>query len=1035
MIILEKNWKLCYYVDVIKNYLLNFITMLHIIAQYKQLFISFVMNTETWSHEWISASNAAEKKEGITDQNIKLDKYNDFIMNFDIKKDQNDKSKVLDLQTKLNDLNIKGENWENLVVDWIFWKNTLSAIEVAKWILIKHSFEKKPVLIETQRETQDLSQALPEEKPLTTVKLEEPKQNDEPVKTKEVTDSNLKWLWITWYKAIDWKELRWLVNSKSLDKILLWSWKDISTLFSKISEIAANNNLVTKVNKDWKKENVYSLTPLNISELKKEFIKNWYKARTSLIDWGFWWEEMGALFQILENVIKTQKLIPTLGLEDKRKIVMDYNADWALDNLVHFNVKEKQFFDAVKDEKQFSNLLANLGYNWDDDFNKQFGENYFAAREEFKTRLGSILSIKPPIDPSEMLNSTNWVREYSQLMTEINNQVSEVVDNHDRLEWFSKETKELVKLDTIWVIVWSSFWAWVSFDIKGLTNKLLDNAFIWYVAGVPWIGISRHIIKTKNGWFELGVWVVNLVPFVYSSATLVEWELDEENFKKLFPEELDAATDVVVWGAASAVLQSVMLNVKRVDEKTKEWIDLAKEKMSNVLDNVFKNIKDWKSFEKSDFSSEKSNKIIYERLSDLYNNSWLDIEFIKEGTINNYERVLYENADGLNFAWIWLWLAFVSWYMPIPMILVHWVYNSTEWNEVEPITIEQLKTILGKKSEEKKSENIDKWNIVQSSIEKFNDLNLKQFERGFSYKTRYNKWAHDFMEPSNTLDIRWEWLKRLASSAESLRINVWLPDFLQTINENDIEKKWIIVSTLTQYMKKANYFDNGSIESWNTKTEEFVDIDRKRRWNFDTMFGFSLQEEANEYYRQILEWKWNISKTEIMWLWFDAAASISVEWKKVSWVDTLYTKLDILLVDGKPLLIPINNKEKIDAFTKTLEKLNIYWTADDKAKLIEWIKSWDIELYFYKDSNWFDDRILLIKKGTPLMSAWSIQVFQQTFSSVEVWLWAGLRTEKKDWGNWNNWDNWDNWDNWSWTSTWWSWNADNTADWWGGESF
>jgi hypothetical protein len=34
-----------------------------------------------------------------------------------------------------------------------------------------------------------------------------------------------------------------------------------------------------------------------------------------------------------------------------------------------------------------------------EDFNRQFGENYFAARKEFKTRLANILDNKLNINP------------------------------------------------------------------------------------------------------------------------------------------------------------------------------------------------------------------------------------------------------------------------------------------------------------------------------------------------------------------------------------------------------------------------------------------------------------------------------------------------------------------------------------------------------------------------------------------------------------------------------------------------------------
>jgi len=47
-------------------------------------------------------------------------------------------------------------------------------------------------------------------------------------------------------------------------------------------------------------------------------------------------------------------------------------------------------------------------------------------------------------------------------------------------------------------------------------------------------------------------------------------------------------------------------------------------------------------------------------------------------------------------------------------------------------------------------------------------------------------------------------------------------------------------------------------------------------------------------------------------------------------MDTLYTNLSILAIDGKPLLIPITDKSKIDAFK---EKIKSSKNVSDDVKL------------------------------------------------------------------------------------------------------
>ncbi|MDA3779972.1 MAG: hypothetical protein PF487_07120 [Bacteroidales bacterium] len=53
------------------------------------------------------SSSAVENNEFIATQNSKLDMHNDFIMNFDVKEDQKDRTKVSNLQEKLRDIDVK----------------------------------------------------------------------------------------------------------------------------------------------------------------------------------------------------------------------------------------------------------------------------------------------------------------------------------------------------------------------------------------------------------------------------------------------------------------------------------------------------------------------------------------------------------------------------------------------------------------------------------------------------------------------------------------------------------------------------------------------------------------------------------------------------------------------------------------------------------------------------------------------------------------------------------------------------------------
>ena len=120
-------------------------------------------------------------------------------------------------------------------------------------------------------------------------------------------------------------------------------------------------------------------------------------------------------------------------------------------------------------------------------------------------------------------------------------------------------------------------------------------------------------------------------------------------------------------------------------------------------------------------------------------------------------------------------------------------------------------------------------------------------------------------------------------------------------------------------------------------------------------------------------------------------------------MDTLYTNLSILTVDGQPLLIPITDKAKIEAFKEKI-KSSKNVSEDVKASLIAWIDNGSVELNFYKDPEGFDDRILpIIKKTTPgdkpgkpgkTPDSPVIEVFQPEHSTVKVV--GGYAWEKRE---------------------------------------
>ncbi|MFK7780282.1 MAG: hypothetical protein QM490_03965, partial [Candidatus Gracilibacteria bacterium] len=625
------------------------------------------MNTEAGKHEGMSALTSLENTELTQQQVSDLQMHKEFIENFDMDLDSKDNIKIGLLQSKLNKLGIKDYEGQALSEDTMWGDKTASALEKAKNLLNKYQTEKNPVLLKSQEKTQGLSEELPEEKPKTTVVLEQI------IKTKEKTDSTLEG---TFSNKIDGSELRGLINSNSLNELLL-SGENIKTLFSDLSNIAKNNNLDTETNEKGEKIEIYDFTPFNISELKTEFRKYGYEA-----DGFFGGEEMGALFQILENVVETQKSIPDLNIKDKIGILLDYNADGALDDNVHFYTKEIELFNEIKDETEFSNLLTNLGYNGVEDFNKQFGDNYFVARENFKTRLANILDNRLNINPVELLESktavTEKVKAYNDAIDAI-----EGNEKYKEIQLMDKDLANKIKFEGAGLILGATEGGAVSFNISEVTNQIIDSIQFGVINGTLGFSFNKKLINIDDGAFTLNIGAANFIPYIAASAKLYESKLEE--FENLFPNKIEEGARVTFGAGVTITGAGVGLDLSRIDENTERGMEQMLEQMGITLDKILVFIEKGQAFEETGLNDSKENRDAFNRLGELYN-SYGDagIVFLKEGALNNYKRELYEQASGGHLVGISAGasIGFDEGFGKILGVIgIHGEYHSIEWKE------------------------------------------------------------------------------------------------------------------------------------------------------------------------------------------------------------------------------------------------------------------------------------------------------------------------------------------------------------------
>ena len=117
------------------------------------------------------------------------------------------------------------------------------------------------------------------------------------------------------------------------------------------------------------------------------------------------------------------------------------------------------------------------------------------------------------------------------------------------------------------------------------------------------------------------------------------------------------------------------------DEETSSWIKKMVICMSNTLDKIFDSVKAWNFPEWLNVS--KENLKVFDRLKWLYNQFWdAWIAFIKEWSLNNYRRELFKDAEWFHFIWVSIWAVQALSYV-LPIIWIHWEYNSTEWAQTQ----------------------------------------------------------------------------------------------------------------------------------------------------------------------------------------------------------------------------------------------------------------------------------------------------------------------------------------------------------------
>jgi hypothetical protein len=135
----------------------------------------------------------------------------------------------------------------------------------------------------------------------------------------------------------------------------------------------------------------------------------------------------------------------------------------------------------------------------------------------------------------------------------------------------------------------------------------------------------------------------------------------------------------------------------------------------------------------------------------------------------------------------------------------------------------------------------------------------------------------------------------------------------------------------------------------------------------------------------------------------DASSTLYYEkWKPhaVKWVDVLYWNLSVYTdKEGKFIWVKIDQQD-LPALEKTIQSQKIL-TEEQKKLLIDWLRTWDVEAYFYKDPIGFDDRILFVKKEQikegVIQNLWDpIDVFNPKYTVNKVGIGGGFNKGREE---------------------------------------
>ncbi|MGB2110943.1 MAG: hypothetical protein ACPHY8_03480 [Patescibacteria group bacterium] len=154
-------------------------------------------------------------------------------------------------------------------------------------------------------------------------------------------------------------------------------------------------------------------------------------------------------------------------------------------------------FDAVKDQQGFENVLKNLGYESLDQFNAEFENNYYSARENFKTQLARVIHSEYVISPNLMIQDPQAREKLNSSLQAISDEADESIRQNAKLQEVQKKYPELSQelqkkvaeqtKDIYLQHLSGSFGEYngaaATFNVQEITDSILDTASVGMING------------------------------------------------------------------------------------------------------------------------------------------------------------------------------------------------------------------------------------------------------------------------------------------------------------------------------------------------------------------------------------------------------------------------------------------------------------------------------------------------------------------------------------------------------------------------